>query len=103
MAVRVASEKAFLQLSRLCVYTPIWYRAVKAMPTRRCRSTTMGDKMFSESTYRDFREDFDVYMKIARYRNLYRQHCRYDGQPAAICRKVIAAKLCCSPKLRFAR
>jgi nucleoside-diphosphate-sugar epimerase len=44
-----------------------------------------------------FREDFGLATRIARYHNVYGPHGTYDGgrekAPAAICRKVIEAKL----------
>jgi nucleoside-diphosphate-sugar epimerase len=55
------------------------------------------EKLFSERMCRHFREDFGVETRIARYHNVYGPHGTYDGgrekAPAAICRKVIAAKL----------
>ena len=46
---------------------------------------------------RHFREDFGLATRVARYHNVYGPHGTYDGgrekAPAAICRKVIAAKL----------
>src|ERR1041385_4982938 len=55
------------------------------------------EKLFSERMCRHFREDFGTMTRIARYHNVYGPHGTYDGgrekAPAAICRKVIAAKL----------
>jgi len=55
------------------------------------------EKLFSERMCRHFREDFGVQTRVARYHNVYGPHGTYDGgrekAPAAICRKVIAAKL----------
>jgi nucleoside-diphosphate-sugar epimerase len=55
------------------------------------------EKLFSERMCRHFREDFDLTTRIARYHNVYGPHGTWDGgrekAPAAICRKVIAAKL----------
>ena len=55
------------------------------------------EKLFSERMCRHFREDFGMTTRIARYHNVYGPHGTYDGgrekAPAAICRKVIAAKL----------
>ncbi len=55
------------------------------------------EKLFSERMCRHFREDFGVQTRIARYHNVYGPHGTYDGgrekAPAAVCRKVIAAKL----------
>jgi GDP-D-mannose 3', 5'-epimerase len=55
------------------------------------------EKLFSERMCRHFREDFGMYTRVARYHNVYGPHGTYDGgrekAPAAICRKVIEAKL----------
>lgn len=55
------------------------------------------EKLFSERMCRHFREDFGVQTRVARYHNVYGPHGTFDGgrekAPAAICRKVIAAKL----------
>ena len=55
------------------------------------------EKLFSERMCRHFREDFGVAARMARYHNVYGPHGTYDGgrekAPAAICRKVIQAKL----------
>jgi nucleoside-diphosphate-sugar epimerase len=55
------------------------------------------EKLFSERMCRHFREDFGVQTRVARYHNVYGPHGTYDGgrekAPAAICRKVIDAKL----------
>ncbi len=55
------------------------------------------EKLFSERMCRHFREDFGVETRVARYHNVYGPHGTYDGgrekAPAAVCRKVIAARL----------
>ena len=55
------------------------------------------EKLFSERMCRHFREDFGVQTRVARYHNVYGPNGTYDGgrekAPAAVCRKVIAAKL----------
>jgi nucleoside-diphosphate-sugar epimerase len=55
------------------------------------------EKLFSERMCRNFRDDFGIETRIARYHNVYGPHGTYDGgrekAPAAICRKVAAAKL----------
>jgi GDP-D-mannose 3',5'-epimerase len=55
------------------------------------------EKLFSERMCRNFREDFGIQARVARYHNVYGPHGTYDGgrekAPAAICRKVAAAKL----------
>jgi GDP-D-mannose 3',5'-epimerase len=55
------------------------------------------EKLFSERMCRHFREDFGFETRVARYHNVYGPYGTYDGgrekAPAAICRKVVAAKL----------
>ena len=55
------------------------------------------EKLFSERMCRHFSEDFGLVTRVARYHNVYGPEGTYDGgrekAPAAICRKVIEAKL----------
>jgi GDP-D-mannose 3',5'-epimerase len=55
------------------------------------------EKLFSERMCRHFREDFGLRTRVARYHNVYGPHGTWTGgrekAPAAICRKVIEAKL----------
>src|SRR5688572_20324580 len=55
------------------------------------------EKLFSERMCRHFREDFAMETRVARYHNVYGPHGTWTGgrekAPAAICRKVIEAKL----------
>ena len=55
------------------------------------------EKLFSERMCRHFSEDFGLLTRVARYHNVYGPHGTYDGgrekAPAAMCRKVIEAKL----------
>ena len=58
----------------------------------------MAGKSFSANgCARHFREDFGIATRVARYHNVYGPEGTYEGgrekAPAAICRKVIAAKL----------
>jgi nucleoside-diphosphate-sugar epimerase len=55
------------------------------------------EKLFSERMCRHFTEDFGFATRVARYHNVYGPQGTYEGgrekAPAAICRKVIEAKL----------
>jgi len=55
------------------------------------------EKLFSERMCRHFSEDFGLITRVARYHNIYGPQGTYDGgrekAPAAICRKVVQAKL----------
>jgi len=55
------------------------------------------EKLFSERMCRHFQEDFGLVSSVARFHNVYGPHGTWNGgrekAPAAICRKVIQAKL----------
>jgi len=55
------------------------------------------EKLFSERMARHFREDFGLVTRVARFHNVYGPYGAWEGgrekAPAAICRKVIEAKL----------
>jgi nucleoside-diphosphate-sugar epimerase len=55
------------------------------------------EKLFSERMCRHFNEDFGIISRVARYHNVYGPNGTFDGgrekAPAAICRKVIQAKM----------
>jgi GDP-D-mannose 3',5'-epimerase len=63
------------------------------------------EKLFSERMCRNFREDFGIQTRVARYHNVYGPHGTYDGgrekAPAAICRKVAQAKLSGSDEIEI--
>jgi nucleoside-diphosphate-sugar epimerase len=55
------------------------------------------EKLFSERMCRHFEEDFGLQCRVARYHNVYGPHGTWTGgrekAPAAICRKVLEAKV----------
>ena len=55
------------------------------------------EKLFSERMCRHFMEDYGIEVRIARYHNIYGPFGTYDGgrekAPAALCRKVLNAKI----------
>jgi GDP-D-mannose 3',5'-epimerase len=63
------------------------------------------EKLFSERMSRHFREDYGLITRMARYHNVYGPHGTYQGgrekAPAAICRKVIEAKLSARPEIEI--
>jgi len=104
MAAREAGTERFFFASSACVYNADKQRdadvtalkeedAYPAMP----EDGYGWEKLFSERMCRHFREDFGITTRTARYHNVYGPHGTWDGgrekAPAAICRKVIAAKL----------
>ena len=54
------------------------------------------EKLFSERMCRNFREDFGLLTRVARFHNVYGPHGTWQGgrekAPAAICRKILHAK-----------
>ena len=105
MAARDAGVERFFFASSACVYAADKQRtteldeglreedAYPAMP----EDGYGWEKLFSERMCRHFREDFGMQTRMARYHNVYGPHGTWDGgrekAPAAICRKVIEAKL----------
>ena len=63
------------------------------------------EKLFSERMARHFREDFGLQTRIARFHNVYGPCGTFEGgrerAPAAICRKVIEAKLSGRPEIEI--
>lgn len=55
------------------------------------------EKLFSERMCRHYREDHGLLTRVARYHNVYGPYGTYEGDrpkaPAALCRKIILAKL----------
>lgn len=63
------------------------------------------EKLFSERMARHFLEDFGLETRVARYHNVYGPMGTYDGgrekAPAAMCRKIIEAKLSGSDEIEI--
>lgn len=104
MAAREARVSRYFFSSSACVYnadkqrlpdvTPLSEEdAYPAMP----EDGYGWEKLFSERMCRHFREDFGIETRVARYHNVYGPYGTWNGgrekAPAAICRKVIEAKL----------
>ena len=104
MAARQSGAQRFFYASSACVYNADKQRdpnvtalkepdAYPAMP----EDGYGWEKLFSERMCRHFREDFGIQTRVVRYHNVYGPHGTWDGgrekAPAAICRKVIQAKL----------
>jgi nucleoside-diphosphate-sugar epimerase len=104
LAARDAGVKRFFFASSACVYNAEKqiHPNVTALKEEDAYPALPEDgygweKLFSERMCRHFREDFGLATRIARFHNVYGPHGTYDGgrekAPAAICRKVIQAKL----------
>lgn len=63
------------------------------------------EKLFSERMCRHFSEDFGLITRVARFHNVYGPNGTWDGgrekAPAAICRKIIQAKLSGSHEIQI--
>jgi GDP-D-mannose 3', 5'-epimerase len=104
MASRKAGVQKYLFASSACVYAADKQTDpnVTALKEEDAYPATPEDgygweKLFSERMCRHFREDFGLHTCVARYHNVYGPYGTFDGgrekAPAAICRKVISAKL----------
>jgi nucleoside-diphosphate-sugar epimerase len=104
MAAKEAGVQRFFYASSACVYNADKQRdpnvtalkeadAYPAMP----EDGYGWEKLFSERMCRHFREDFGITTRVARFHNVYGPLGTWDGgrekAPAAVCRKVIQAKL----------
>ena len=104
MAAKASRVERYFYASSACVYNADKQRdprvtalkeqdAYPAMP----EDGYGWEKLFSERMCRHFREDFGLQTRVARYHNVYGPHGTFEGgrekAPAAICRKVIHAKL----------
>jgi GDP-D-mannose 3',5'-epimerase len=104
MAARAAGVKRFFYASSACVYAGdkqtdpsiAGLREADAYPAMP-EDGYGWEKLFSERMCRHFTEDFKLTTRVARFHNVYGPQGTYDGgrekAPAAICRKVISAKL----------
>jgi GDP-D-mannose 3',5'-epimerase len=104
IAAREAAVERFFYSSSACVYAAEKQTSADVVPLRESDAYPAmpedgygWEKLFSERMCRHFNEDYGLESRIARYHNVYGPHGTYDGgrekAPAAICRKVIAAKL----------
>lgn len=104
MAAREAAVERLFYSSSACVYAADKQTSAEVMPLRESDSYPAmpedgygWEKLFSERMCRHFREEYGLATRVARYHNVYGPHGTFDGgrekAPAAICRKVIAAKL----------
>ncbi len=104
MASRDAGVERFFFSSSACVYNAEKQTDPRVTPLREADAYPAmpedgygWEKLFSERMCRHFREDYGLETRVARYHNVYGPHGTWDGgrekAPAAICRKVIHAKV----------
>lgn len=104
MAARDLGIQRYFYASSACVYNADKQRDPKVTALKEADAYPAlpedgygWEKLFSERMCRHFREDFGIATRIARYHNVYGPFGTYEGgrekAPAAVCRKVIRAKL----------
>jgi nucleoside-diphosphate-sugar epimerase len=104
MAANEAGVERYFYSSSACVYNADKQRSPAVTPLKEEDAYPAmpedgygWEKLFSERMCRHFREDFGLQSRVARYHNVYGPHGTWDGgrekAPAAICRKVLQAKL----------
>lgn len=103
-AARKFGAKKFFFASSACVYAADKQISEDIVPLKESDAYPAmpedgygWEKLFSERMCRHFREDFGTQTRLARYHNVYGPNGTWTGgrekAPAAICRKVIEAKL----------
>jgi len=104
MAARQSGVKRFFYSSSACVYNGDKQTSADVVALKESDAYPAlpedgygWEKLFSERMCRHFEEDFGLVCRVARYHNVYGPHGTWDGgrekAPAAMCRKVIQAKL----------
>ena len=104
MAARELGVRRFFFSSSACVYAAEKQTSENVVPLKEGDAYPAmpedgygWEKLFSERMCRHFREDFGLQTRVARYHNVYGPYGTWTGgrekAPAAICRKVIEAKL----------
>ena len=104
MAAKKFQAKRFLFSSSACVYTEDRQKTTYLPPLKEGDAYPAmpedgygWEKLFSERMCRHFSEDYQLDTRVIRYHNVYGPYGTYDGgrekSPAALCRKVIQAKM----------
>jgi GDP-D-mannose 3',5'-epimerase len=104
MAASDVGVQRFLYASSACVYNGEKQVSADVVPLKEEDAYPAlpedgygWEKLFSERMCRHFEEDFRLQCRVARFHNVYGPHGTWDGgrekAPAAICRKVLEAKL----------
>lgn len=112
MAAREAAVERYFYSSSACVYAADKQTSADVVALRESDAYPAmpedgygWEKLFSERVCRHFLEDYGLETRVARYHNVYGPHGTYDGgrekAPAAICRKVISAKLSGSDQIEI--
>ena len=103
LASQESGVRRYFYASSACVYNSEKQNCPDVVPLRECDAYPAmpedgygWEKLFSERLCRHFAEEFHLECRVARYHNVYGPNGTWQGgrekAPAAICRKVIAAK-----------
>lgn len=112
LAARDAGVRRYFFASSACVYNADRQRDPKVTPLREADAYPAlpedgygWEKLFSERMCRHFAEDFGLRTHVARFHNVYGPWGTWEGgrekAPAAVCRKVIEAKLTGRPEIEI--
>jgi GDP-D-mannose 3', 5'-epimerase len=104
IAARDAGVRRFLYSSSACVYNADKQHSPDVIPLKEEDAYPAlpedgygWEKLFSERMCRHFEEDFGLQCRVPRFHNVYGPHGTWNGgrekAPAAICRKVLEAKI----------
>jgi nucleoside-diphosphate-sugar epimerase len=104
MAAQEAGVEHFFYSSSACVYNADKQRHENVVPLKEADAYPAmaedgygWEKLFTERMCKHFTDDYGMYTRVARFHNVYGPEGTWDGgrekAPAAICRKVIEAKL----------
>jgi GDP-D-mannose 3',5'-epimerase len=104
VAARDSGVERFFYSSSACVYNGEKQKDPRVVPLKESDAYPAlpedgygWEKLFSERMCRHFEEDFGMQCRVARYHNVYGPYGTWTGgrekAPAAICRKVLEAKL----------
>lgn len=104
MAAKEAGVRRYFFSSSACVYAADKQKSPDVIPLKESDAYPAmpedgygWEKLFSERMCRHFTEDFGLPTRVARYHNVYGPYGTWTGgrekAPAAVCRKVIQAKL----------
>ncbi len=104
LAARDAGVRRYFFSSSACVYPAAKQTAAEVVALKEADAYPAmpedgygWEKLFSERMCRHFLEDYGLVTRVARYHNVYGPQGTFDGgrekAPAAICRKVIEARL----------
>jgi len=104
LSARETGVRRFFYASSACVYNGDKQKSADVVPLKEEDAYPAlpedgygWEKLFSERMCRHFAEDYGLVTRVCRFHNVYGPHGTWEGgrekAPAAICRKVIQAKL----------